>query len=297
MLYCPQPDGDEARSSAGEDADVTPTQTLAEILRRQRQHKKLTLNELGKRLHLANGNFIGMVERGERMPSDGRLLELAEALELDGKELLALKYQEIPDSAVHHLFSPPAPLHPTIRRMLLETCHNRDEMERELGLGEKTALEHIVFGYLMDFVLHDALTESRKMPTLRKRLLELERRRVKDPDAAVDPWWFEEEGDTFERFARAQFVGWSLDLAELMLRIQHSDSPTDRSEIPLIDAELRDRLIQSVGRQVASRSGLHQLPTLEDLLRAEGLGDEDVEEILAIVAVKKARRQRARERA
>jgi len=276
---------------------VTPQQTLAEVLRRQRQAKKLTLNELGKRLHLANGNFIGMVERGERMPSDGRLLELAEALELDGKELLALKYLEIPDSAVHHLFSPPAPLHPTIRRMLLETCSNREEMERELGLGEKTALEHIVFGYLLDFILLDAVAESREMPTLRKRLQEYTKRKAKDPDAHFDPWWFEEEGDTFVSLARREFIGWSLDLLELTLCIQHTDSPTDRSVIPLIDVELRDRLIKSVGQQVASRSGLHKLPTLEDLLLAEGLDDSDIEELLALVAVKKARRARARERA
>lgn len=276
---------------------MTPRQTLAEALRRQRQDKKLTLNELGKKLQLANGNFIGMVERGERMPSDARLLELAEALEMDGKELLALKYQEIPDSAVHHLFSPPAPMHPTIRRMLLETCIDRDEMERELGFGEKTALERIVFGYLLDFVLLDAVLDSREMPTLRKRLADHVKRKAKDPDAKLDPWWFEEEGDTFVAFSTRQFVGWTLDLPSLTLTIRHSDSPTDRSEIPLIDVELRDRLIQSVGQQVASRSGLHQLPTLEDLLHAEGLDDADVEEILALVAVKKSRHRRARERA
>ncbi len=267
--------------------------TLSEVLRTRRQEKKLTLNEMGKRLNLANGNFIGMVERGERLPSDTKLLELADVLELDGKELLALKYREIPDSAVHQLFSAPKPLHPSTRRMLLATCQNREVMQREFGISEKSTLERIVFGYLLDFVLLDAVVDSKVMPTLRKRLIDFERRRAKNHDATFDPWWFEEEGETFVAFAREQFVGWSLDMLELTLAIQHSSSPTDRSVIPLIDVDLRDRLIQSVGREVASRTGLHRVPTLGDQLRAEGLDEADVEEILALVEFKKARKARS----
>jgi transcriptional regulator with XRE-family HTH domain len=270
--------------------------TLREVLRVRRLEKKYTLNEMGKRLNLANGNFIGMVERGERLPSDAKLLQLAEVLELDGKEMLALKYKEIPDSAVHQLFSAPSPLHPTTRRMLLATCLDREGMEREFRLGEKTTLERIVFGYLLDFVILDSVVDSKVMPTLRKRLIDFERRRNKNQDAAFDPWWFEEEGDTFVAFAKEQFVGWSLDMLELTLTIQHSDSPTDRSIIPLIDVDLRDRLIQSVGRDVASRSGLHRVPTLENQLRAEGLSEADVEEILALVEFKKARMRRSADR-
>jgi len=250
---------------------------------------------MGKALQLANGNFIGMVERGERLPSDAKLLDMAKVLELDGRELLALKYRQIPDSAVHQLFSPPEPRHKHIRRMLLATCTNRDEMAREFNLGEKTTLERIVFGYLVDFVLLDALQDSRELPTLRKRMAEFARRRTRDPEATFDAWWFEEEADAFVEFAGRQFVGWSLDLLELTLTIQHSQSATDRSVIPLIDVELRDRLIHSVGREVATRTGIHPSPTLEDLLRAEGLAEDDVEEILALVAFKKARRQRAEE--
>jgi len=267
--------------------------TLSEVLRTRRLEKKYTLNEMGKRLELANGNFIGMVERGERLPSDAKLLQLADVLDLDGKELLALKYKEIPDSAVHQLFSAPSPLHPCTRRMLLLTCQNRDVMEREFRLGEKTTLERIVFGYLLDFVLLDAVVDSKVMPTLRKRLMDFERRRAKSQDVSFDPWWFEEEGETFVSFSREQFVGWSLDMLELTLTIQHSGSPTDRSVIPLIDADLRDRLIHSVGREVASRSGLHRVPTLEDQLRVEGLEEADVEEILALVEFKKARKRRS----
>jgi len=51
--------------------------TLSEVLRTRRKDRKLTLNEMGKRLDLANGNFIGMVERGERLPSDTKLLQMA----------------------------------------------------------------------------------------------------------------------------------------------------------------------------------------------------------------------------
>jgi len=267
--------------------------TLSEVLRARRKDRKLTLNEMGKRLDLANGNFVGMVERGERLPSDSKLLQMAEVLELDSRELLELKYREIPDSAVHQLFTAPKPLHPQIRRALLATCLNREAMEPEFGRSDETALERIVFGYLMDFVLLDAVIDSRVMPTLRKRLIDYERRRTKDPDVTFDPWWFEEEGDTFVEFARRQFVGWSLDTLELTLTIRHTEAPTDRSTIPLIDAELRDRLIQSVGREVATRKALHPIPSLEDLLRAEGLDDDDIAEILALVQMKKARHQRA----
>lgn len=266
--------------------------TLSEVLRTRRKDRKLTLNEMGKRLNLANGNFIGMVERGERLPSDTKLLEMAEVLDLDSRELLELKYREIPDSAVHQLFSSPKPLHPQIRRTLLETCLERETMEREFNRSDETALERIVFGYLVDFVLLDAVIDSRVMPTLRKRLLDYERRRAKDPEVAFDPWWFEEENDTFVTFAREQFVGWTLDLLELTLTIHHSKSPTDRSTIPLIDVEIRDRLIQSVGHEVATRKGIHRLPSLEDLLRAEGLDDDDIAEIMAIVQLKKARHRR-----
>ena len=274
---------------------MAPQHTLAEVLRVRRMAKQLTLNEMGKRLNLANGNFIGMIERGERLPSDAKLLEIAEVLDLDGRELVALKYRQIPDSAVHQLFSPPEPRHKHVRRLLLATCDNREEMEREFSLGEKTALERIVFSYLLDFVLLDAILEGREMPTLRKRLAEFARRRERDPEATFDTWWFEEEEQTFFEFGRRQFEGWSLNLLELTLTIQHSDSPTDRSLIPLIDVEVRDRLIHSVGREVAARKGLHPLPSLEDVLRAEGLGEADVEEIVALVEFKKARQRRAEE--
>ncbi len=267
--------------------------TLSEVLRSRRLEKKLTLNDLGRALDLANGNFIGMVERGERLPSDAKLLDMARALDLDGRQLLALKYKEMPDSAVHQLFSPPAPQHPTIRRLLLRTCDNRREMEREFSLGEKTALERIVFGYLLDFVLLDAVVDSRELPVLRKRLLEMERRRNKDPETTYDPWWFEEEGEAFVDFGSRQFAGWRLDLLELTLVIRHTESPTDRSTIPLIDIELRERLVHSVGREVAARHGLARVPTLEDSLRAEGLDEDDVAEILALIEIKKARRSRA----
>jgi transcriptional regulator with XRE-family HTH domain len=274
---------------------VTATRTLSDVLRTRRLDRGLTLNEMGKRLQLANGNFIGMVERGERLPSDAKLLDMAKVLELDGRELLALKYRQIPDSAVHQLFSPPEPRHKHIRRLLLTTCTSGEEMAREFGLSEKTALERIVFGYLVDFVLTDAVLDSREFATLRKRLVDLGRRRARDPEVSFDSWWFEEEGEAFIAFARRQFVGWSLDLLELTLTIQHSESPTDRSVIPLIDVELRDRLIHSVGREVATRGGLNPRVTLEDLLRAEGLTETDTEEILALVAFKKARRRRAEE--
>ena len=62
--------------------------TLGSVLKQRRKQLGLTLARVGTALELANGNFVGMVERGERTPSDGKLLRLAEVLELDGREPL-----------------------------------------------------------------------------------------------------------------------------------------------------------------------------------------------------------------
>jgi transcriptional regulator with XRE-family HTH domain len=80
---------------------------LAAILKARRKEMGLTLGDLGSALGLANGNFFGMVERNERMPSDERLLLLAKLLGLDGREVLAMKYQQARGTAAEVLLAPP----------------------------------------------------------------------------------------------------------------------------------------------------------------------------------------------
>jgi hypothetical protein len=68
----------------------------------------------------------------------------------------------------------------------------------------------------------------------------------------------------------------------LTFTIRHSEERADRSTIPLVDRELRARMLASVGSR----------PSLADLLRAEGLGPNDVDEILELVEFKKMRASR-----
>ena len=254
---------------------------LGTVLKERRRELRLTLAQLGASLGLANGNFIGMVERGERMPSDERLLEIAKVLRLDGRELLAAKFRDARSATVARvLLEPPAAEMPRLRRLLLSTCDNLHEMRPEFERGERTAIERIVFQTLLDYALLPALQEDRQAPRrLRDRVLKAIRR-----DQDLDPWWFEEEAEAFLPWARGRFVSWGLDLPSLTVRVRHTEAEGDVSSVCLLERELRDRLVERLDGPP---------PTLEQALLAEGLGEGDVEEILALVAFKKARAERA----
>ena len=98
-------------------------------------------------------------------------------------------------------------------------------------------------------------------------------------------------GGDFALWAREQILGWSFDLATLTLRILHTDEPGDVSTLPLVPGELRERMLLSI--REASRKAAATVMTLR-MLAAEGLDEGDVEEILALVAFKKARSARGR---
>ncbi len=263
---------------------------LGQRVKDRRRELGLTLAQVGDRLGLANGNFIGMVERGERTPSDGKLLELAGVLELDQRTLLTLKYATSASSAVSDLLAPPPPELPRLRRFLLGTCANPKPMTRELERGERTAIERVIWQGLLEYVVLPELDRDRHAPRrLRDRIDRWNRRRRTDETLAVDPWWFEEEAEVFVPWARSRFHSWDLDLPTLTLRIRHSASPTDVSTLPLVDRELRERMLRAVQADKAPR------PTsLGDALRAEGLLEDDVDELLALIAIKKRRAERAR---
>ena len=258
-------------------------------VKERRRELGLTLAQVGDRLGLANGNFIGMVERGERLPSDARLIALASVLELDGRALLTLKYEARPQSAVSDLLAPPPAELPRLRRFLLGTCLSPGAMATELERGERTAIERVIWQGLLEYVVLPELDRDRHAPKrLRDRLTAWRRRRRSDPLLAVDPWWFEEEAEVFVPWARSRFRSWDLDLATLTMRIQHSESPTDVSTLPLIDRELRERMLRAV------RTDSPKAASLEDVLHAEGLLEDDVDEIVALVAIKRRRAARAR---
>ena len=162
-------------------------------------------------------------------------------------------------------------------------------MAGELERGERTAIERVIWQSLLEYVVLPELERDRHAPRrLRDRIARWTRRRRADPLLAVDPWWFEEEAEVFVPWARSRFRSWDLDLATLTLTIQHSDSPTDVSTLRLVDRDLRERMLKAV-RTSAPAAGA----TLEESLRAEGLMDDDVDEILALVAIKLRRAARA----
>ena len=263
---------------------------LAEILKTRRKELGLTLGDIGAALGLANGNFVGMVERSERMPADERLIQLAEILQLNVRELLSLKYQQARGSAAEVLLGPPSPQLPRLRRLLLGTCENRDEMAAEFALGERTAIERVVLLALLEYVFLPGLTKDRFAPkTLRDRVRSYQRRSKGEP---LDPWILEEEAETFLPWARESLVGWAFDVSSLTLRIRHSDSPGDVSTVPLVDRELRQRMLAAAGPPSATNSD-PLAPSLSELLSAEGLSEGDVEEILELVEFKKMRSARS----
>ncbi len=257
------------------------TTKLGLLLKNRRRELRLTLAQVGATLGLANGNFIGMVERGERMPSDERLLEIARVLRLDGRELLATKFRDVRSSTVARVLLEPPPAElPRLRRLLLATCANPEVMRPELERGQRTAVERIVFQTLLDYALLPALQRDRQAPRrLRDRVLKAVRR-----SQDLDPWWFEEEAEEFLPWARERFVSWWLDLPTLTVHVRHSAEAEDVSSVSLVDRELRERMVERLDVPPSS---------LADALRAEGLDEGDVEEIVALVDFKKARAHRA----
>ena len=260
--------------------------TLGELLKQRRKERRLTLVQVGADLGLVNGNFIGMVERGERMPSDERLLQMAEILELDGRVLLGMKYAATHGAAAEMLLAPPEPLHPRLRRLLLATCSNAEEMGQEFGRGEWTAIERVVHQALLEYVVLPGLEIDRYAPRrLRDRV---SKHRKRHPVEPVDPWILEEEAETFVPWARDQFVSWSLDVPTLTISIRHSQDEGDVSTVPLIDRELRQRMLASTRPEVAPAPAPPSTArTLAELLADEGLSDEDVAEVMNTVEFKK----------
>ena len=259
---------------------------LAATLKTRRKAMKLTLGDVGAALGLANGNFVGMVERGERMPSDDRLVAMAELLQLNGRDLLEMKYRQARGAAADLLLGQPKPEHPRIRRLLLATCDNKDEMQREFELGDRTALERVVLQAMLEYVFLPALTSDRFAPKrLRERVRSYLRRHRDEP---LDPWLLEEEAELFVPWAREHLAGWSFDLPTLTIHLRHSGSPEDVSTIPLVDRELRNRMLASVeDRRDEPVQALGR--SLEEILRAEGLSESEVSEIVDLVEFKKLR--------
>ena len=204
-----------------------PRTALGDLLRRRRKEAGLTLAEVGEALGLANGNFVGMVERGERLPSDDALPDWSRVLGLPLRDLLALKYEASPSSRVGALLAPPPPEHPRLRRLLLDRCDSRDVVEPEFDAHAFGALERLAWGAVLHGVLVPAADDDPASPLRVREQLGFWRARLRrDPNAPLETWWFEREADLVVPWARSCLRGWDWDAGRLTLTVQAADGST-----------------------------------------------------------------------
>lgn len=71
---------------------------LGKVIRQARKAKQLTTIQLGELVNVS-GNYIALVERGEKNPSDGFIREVSNVLDLDENELFAI-VQRVPLSVI-----------------------------------------------------------------------------------------------------------------------------------------------------------------------------------------------------
>lgn len=263
---------------------------VGQTIKARRKELHLTLADLGSALGLANGNFIGMVERGERMPSDERLLALAGALDLDGRELVAMKYRASERSAVDLLLSPPEPEFPRLRRYLLSVCTNRGEVAAEFEHAAFGAMERIVFQAILDHCIVPAMERDPYAPRrLRERVAG---QQPGARGAAHNPHWFEEEAATFVSWAKGQSIvqNWALDLQQLQITVV--DRGGRHQALRLVPPS---NPMPSAGPSSDPEEAGSGATTLAEQLRGEGLAEDDVAEILDLVDWKKSRARQRKE--
>lgn len=232
--------------------------------------------ELGSRLDLTTGNFIGMVERGERLPSDELLVRLAEELDVPDRELLALKYEARESSEVGRLLAPPAPRFPRLRRFLLGTCLDRFAAKAEFEAASRGALERLAWKVVLEHALLPALDDRLAPASLRSHVAAWKRRRRDDPTAPLDPAWFENHADLFVPWARAELEGWSVDLGAMTFTLRR---PPARG----------GRLVVDLAPPPSESPAPRVRPDLASALEDAGLLPDDVEEMLALVEIKRRR--------
>ena len=268
--------------------------TLSATLKAARKASKMTLSDVGAGLGLANGNFVGMVERGERTPSDEKLLDLARLLSLDPRDLLAMKYQGSHPAAFDVLLTPARPLYPRLRRLLLSSCENRDTMTPEFESSEHGLMEHLVFRTLLDHILLPALAKDRYAPRrLRERMAVHRELREGQP---LPTSLFEEQAETFMPWVRGELpmLSWRLDPISLTFSFSKGQGDDEAWSISLCGADLHPDSGHTA-RTKKNRSTLDngQAPGLRELIAEDGLEPEEVSEVLDLIEWKKARRRQA----
>jgi len=275
------------------DAEPGP---LSRALKEARKSLRLTLSDVGAALGLANGNFVGMVERGERSPSDEKLLALAQVLKLDGRSLLAMKYKAGHPAAFNLLLQPPKPLYPRLRRLMLSTCENPAAMTEEFEQAACGLVENLVFRALLDHIILPALHADPYAPRqLRERIAE-----VGDahPGQSLAAATLETQAETFIPWAKGELpmLSWRLDPLELCLYLSRGAEANQRWQLSLCRQgdELQGAAKGSAG-PTGTAEGSSGAASLAETLARQGLVDDEVREILDLVEWKKARRKRSDE--
>jgi len=239
-----------------------------------------------------------MVERGERTPSDEKLLHLARVLQLDARKLLALKYEGSHPAAFDVLLAAPRARFPRLRKLLLASCENQEPMTREFDASAYGLIEHLVFHALLDRVLLPGLRGDPYAPRrLRERILA---HRELHPGEPMPTAAFEEEAETFIPWVRGELpmLSWRLDPSELRLHVSQGGDDKDRWSFSLTgrDVPSTDATSPQSGARASGQGGGPPGPGLREQLREEGLGAEEVKEVLDLIEWKKARiKQRAEE--
>jgi len=67
---------------------------MGQVIRRERQERRLTIKELGEKAGLSE-IYVGEIERGQKYPSSRVLESIARALDMDIADLLELVAEEI----------------------------------------------------------------------------------------------------------------------------------------------------------------------------------------------------------
>jgi len=268
--------------------------SLSAALKAGRHGLHMTLADVGAALGLANGNFVGMVERGERTPSDEKLLHFARVLGLEARELLAMKYKGSHPAAFDVLLKAPRPRFPRLRKLLLSSCELPEAVAEEFDRAAYGLVEHLVFRALLDHILLPALEADRYAPRrLRERIAA---HRELHPDEPIATDTFEEEAETFIPWVRGELpmLNWRLDTALLNLHLSQGPAEGQYWSFSLKGRSLAvddSREDTPRARHAAPGSRTAGGRGLRELIADQGLVADEVREILDLIEWKKARRK------
>ena len=107
--------------------------TLGEKIKQAREGLKMSQKELGQRVGVWD-TYIGQIEKGEKLPSDELCLKVAQALGLNGRDLLLCAHIERSDGESRALFE-------QMREILNDPAFDRFKRMNRIGPGALEAFD------------------------------------------------------------------------------------------------------------------------------------------------------------